>query len=43
MQHAFIYFTDIPIAFAYTVSSVIVGVVCLAIGFYIFQILLKTH
>ena len=32
-----------PIAFAYTVSSVIVGVVCLAIGFYIFQILLKTH
>lgn len=32
-----------PIAFVYTVSSVIVGVVCLAIGFYIFQILLKTH
>ncbi len=32
-----------PIAFAYTVSSVIMGVVCLAIGFYIFQILLKTH
>ena len=31
-----------PIALAYTVSSVIVGVICLAIGFYIFQMLLST-
>jgi CrcB protein len=30
------------IALAYTVSSVIVGVICLAIGFYIFQMLLST-
>lgn len=30
-----------PIALAYTVSSVVIGVVCLAIGFYLFQMLLS--
>ena len=31
-----------PLALAYTLSSVLVGVICLAIGFYIFQILLAS-
>lgn len=31
-----------PLALAYTLSSVVVGVICLAIGFYIFQILLAS-
>lgn len=31
-----------PLALAYTVSSVIIGVICLAIGFYIFQMILST-
>ncbi|OTG84878.1 fluoride efflux transporter CrcB [Acinetobacter sp. ANC 4648] len=32
----------LPIALAYTVSSVTVGVLCLAIGFYVFQFILNT-
>lgn len=31
-----------PLALVYTLSSVVVGVICLAIGFYIFQILLAS-
>lgn len=31
-----------PLALAYTLSSVVLGVICLAIGFYIFQILLAS-
>ena len=30
-----------PIALAYTVSSVVVGVICLVIGFYLFQMMLS--
>ncbi|OTG67510.1 fluoride efflux transporter CrcB [Acinetobacter silvestris] len=33
---------QLPIALAYTASSVIVGVVCLAMGFYLFQFILNT-
>lgn len=33
---------QLPIALAYTVSSVLVGVICLAIGFYLFQMILST-
>nr|WP_174507291.1 fluoride efflux transporter CrcB [Acinetobacter sp. Marseille-Q1620] len=32
----------LSIALAYTISSVLVGVICLMIGFYIFQFLLNT-
>ena len=31
----------IPIALAYTVSSVVIGVICLVIGFYLFQMMLS--
>jgi len=31
-----------PIALAYIVSSVTVGVICLAVGFYIFQMIIST-
>lgn len=31
-----------PLALAYMLSSVVLGVICLAIGFYIFQILLAS-
>ncbi|WP_173912290.1 fluoride efflux transporter CrcB [Acinetobacter sp. Marseille-Q1618] len=34
---------QLPIALAYSISSVICGVVCLAIGFYIFQIMLNSR
>ncbi|MDM1758365.1 MULTISPECIES: fluoride efflux transporter CrcB [Acinetobacter] len=30
-----------PLALAYTISSVIVGLICLAIGFYLFQMMLN--
>ncbi len=30
-----------PLALAYTMSSVVVGVICLAIGFYLFQMMLN--
>ena len=33
---------QLSIALAYTVSSVLVGVICLAIGFYLFQMILST-
>ncbi|NNP71990.1 chromosome condensation protein CrcB [Acinetobacter defluvii] len=34
---------QLPIALAYSISSVVCGVVCLAIGFYIFQIMLNSR
>ena len=33
---------NITLALAYAISSVVVGVICLAIGFYLFQILFKS-